>query len=357
MRKIPIFIVGYPRSGTTLLMAMLGAHPEITLFNEPMLIKDMREWGVGFKDFIEGQRKVELLDKLRRRHHVATIYEELLENYAGSREAVSFKETYEKLLPVPEKNKIWGEKTPSNLLYMEELYDLYPQALFIHITREPGAVLLSHYYKKIAVTKTQPVELNNRTLEFLARHAIRWALLMELAEKAELNIDSANFLRIKYEDLLAFPEALMRTICEKIGVQYDHSLLDEKSRRANKILPPGTGHAHALLDKPLEISRAHAGKSIPSWMRYIINKYAGEMLKRIGYESGSVRPSVVENCYVDLALFLQKKKIHRRITGQLESWGVEMSKLISTSFFGSLILSWCLFLRDIKYIIVNLIIS
>lgn len=327
IRKTPIFIVGYPRSGTTLLMAMLGAHPEITMFNEPMLIKDMRVWGLGFEDHVAGNRKVELLKKLCKRHHGAALQKELLENYVGNNEPVSFKETYERLLPIPEGNNVWGEKTPSNLLYMEELYDLYPQSLFIHITREPGAVLLSHYYKKIAVSKSHPVERDNKTLEFFTRHSIRWALLMELAERVEKKLESANFLRLKYEDLLTSPEVIMKDICVRIGVQYDSSLLDEKYRQASKILPPGAGDAHALLDKPLDISRSQAGKDIPRWLRYIINKYAGEMLKRMDYESDWASLSVVEKIYVDCSLILQERKIRNKVKRQLGSWGVDMSKL------------------------------
>jgi Sulfotransferase family len=91
MRKTPVFIVGYPRSGTTLLMAMLGSHPEITMFNEPMLIRDMREWGLGFKGCVEGRGKVELLQKLCKRNHVSARYNELSTSFAGNiRKALAY---------------------------------------------------------------------------------------------------------------------------------------------------------------------------------------------------------------------------------------------------------------------------
>ncbi len=301
---------------------MLGAHPDITLFNEPMLIKDMREWGFGFDDCIEGQKKAELLEKLRKRHHVAAMYEKLAITFAGNNKPESFKEVYEKLLPVPEGNMIWGEKTPSNLLYVEELFRLYPESLFIHITREPGAVLLSHYYKKIATSKSLPVVKSKKNLLFISQHSIRWAILMRIPQLAENKLGALNFVRIKYEDLLMFPEIVMKNLCEKIGIQYDSSLLDEKSRQASSILPSGTEYAHALLDKPLEVSRSRAGKNIPSWMRYIINKYAGEMLKRLGYEFDQVKPSMAEVLMIECILYMKERKFRRTIKDQLKYWGV-----------------------------------
>lgn len=322
IRKNPLFIVGYPRSGTTLLMAMLGAHPDITLFNEPMLIKDMRKWKFGFKDYIGGQQKLELLEKLRKRHHVASKYDDLLATFAGTSEQLSFKEAYERLLPIPEGAKIWGEKTPSNLLYIEELLEMYPQALFIHITREPGAVLLSHYYKKIAKSKSDPVKCNNRTLEFFTLYSMSWAKRMCFAKQIEDRLEPSSIIRIKYEDLLNFPEKLMRVLCDRIGVRYDSSLLDEKSRQVSKILPAGTQYAHVLLGKPLDVSRSQAGKSNPGWLRYIINKYCEEIQKQMGYKVDRIRLSVFEKLFLDSVLALKGRKILRAIDQQLESLGV-----------------------------------
>jgi Sulfotransferase family len=232
-------------------------------------------------------------------------------------------ETYERLLPIPEGDRVWGEKTPSNLLYMEELNDLYPNALFIHITREPGAVLLSYYNKKLASSKTDPVKRDNGILEFFALHSMRWAILMGFALQVEKKLGPSIIHRIKYEDLLSSPDIVMRTICDRIGVQYDPSLLDEKSRRVSKILHPSTSYAHPLLEKPLDVSRAQVGKEVPSLGRYIINKYAGNVLEHIGYESVQMKHySLGKIFYVECMLTIQKKKIYNRIKCQLESWGV-----------------------------------
>src|SRR5262249_26925472 len=144
----PLFILGYPRSGTTLLRALLGAHPQIHLVNEPELIRGIRTAGFGIHDHVAQEGRSRLLRVLNTiglcRRHLSTLPPETLDRFLADQKDLSFKELYECLLPKPDEVTIWGEKSLSNIFHIHELVQLYPNALFVHVVRNPQATLHSY---------------------------------------------------------------------------------------------------------------------------------------------------------------------------------------------------------------------
>ena len=147
----PVFVVGLPRSGTTLLTAMLGAHsrmdsgPETHFFTwikraDLDRILDRRHWpaaGIRFLTSIVLDGKPvhdsfevsldEMEGFLRQR---PPSVQALLESLTTARAARSGKAR-------------WIEKTPNHLLNVERIRELYPAAQIIRIIRDPRDVALS----------------------------------------------------------------------------------------------------------------------------------------------------------------------------------------------------------------------
>ena len=194
--KKPLFIFGYPRSGTTLLRSVLDQHPKVSLKNEPELIFALYHAGYNFRCKFPKNSRNDLLKELGKiglcKKHLEILPEELLKDFLDDKSALSFVEVYEKLLPRPYNDEVvWGEKSLNSLFFIREIFRMYPQALFIHIVRDARSVILSYYNKK---TQAQENALNikrelsfidcRRFLPFFTKNAILWSRWMEIAKSS-----------------------------------------------------------------------------------------------------------------------------------------------------------------------------
>lgn len=115
MPKPPIFIIGSPRSGTTLLGNVLAAHPEVAYIEEPRLV--WRQGNDGRSDYLRPQdARPEVIRAIHK----------------------SFNRTLESR----DKSRLL-EKTPSNALRLDFMRAVYPDGIFIHVLRNAYDSVLS----------------------------------------------------------------------------------------------------------------------------------------------------------------------------------------------------------------------
>jgi hypothetical protein len=109
----PIIIIGAPRSGTTLLADLIEAHPDVTVVREPRLV-----WRYGNDD---------RSDELRAEHATPKVIDHIDANFAAALAAGGTSRL--------------AEKTPANALRPRFVDAVFPDALYVHITRNGwGAV-------------------------------------------------------------------------------------------------------------------------------------------------------------------------------------------------------------------------
>ena len=112
----PVFIIGMPRSGTTLVEQIISSHPQVT--------------GAGELSFVS-----ELWDQIETDGSEIN-YEILLD----------FRHKYlEKLEEVSGKNLFVTDKMPLNFRYTGLLYAAFPEAKIVHVKRDPSAVCWANY--------------------------------------------------------------------------------------------------------------------------------------------------------------------------------------------------------------------
>jgi hypothetical protein len=143
-RRRLLTIVGYPRSGTTLLWAVLNQSPFISLANESELWLALRTAGYSVESVFPVQTRQHLIHELKRigltRLHLESLPGDILSDFPNCEQTLSFREVFEKLLPRTDCNKLlWGEKSLNNLSFAEDIKRLYPEAVFPHILRDPRA--------------------------------------------------------------------------------------------------------------------------------------------------------------------------------------------------------------------------
>jgi len=203
-----IFVGGAPRSGTTLLQNILDSHPEIIC-------------GPQFRnipDIIDLRKK--LYNAIDTRHtYVFNSYEDI-DNHVRT-----FIENLLMSLLERSKCKLLSEKTPENIVVFPELIELFPDAHFIYIIRDPRAVVLSFKagnekfrrkgmnYRYSSGSLSDFVGLTNYVKEFFVAG-------ISSAKNAPNKI-----LTVVYDKLVTDPESETKRICNYLGIEWSKEML------------------------------------------------------------------------------------------------------------------------------------
>src|SRR4051794_19699469 len=212
MAESPIFVVGYQRSGTTLLQSLLGAHPRIAAPPELHFILRVAYFGDYFGDLPDDET-------LRRALQGALTPPVDILAECGFDEAALFARaaagprTYAGLFAAimdeyAERNgkERWAEKTPSQR--PDDIWNLFPDALVVHIVRDAREV--------VASSVDMPWE--RRRAAAIARDLRHFTL--ESVERGR-RAGAGQYLQVRYEDLTRAPEAVLRLICTFVGEDYE----------------------------------------------------------------------------------------------------------------------------------------
>lgn len=209
----PIFIVGMPRSGTTLMRASLASHPRIAISPETHFLS---YW-------VPSHATAELQDTLDfERFWAGFIGSPQFGNLELDADAVhdrllaSGVPTFKTLLSILLREHArrcgkprWGEKTPTHHEHIDQLLEWYPNARIIYMLRDPRAVVAS----LLDASKTASC------LEF---HAARWRDSTRVLRRWE---NDARICAVHYEALVIDPEPALRKVCAFLDEPFDPALL------------------------------------------------------------------------------------------------------------------------------------
>lgn len=192
-RPPPVFLVGFPRSGTTLLDTLLMGHPALNVMEEVPLLERA---ATALGDFA----------RLPQLEEAET--ERLRDLY------------FDALGPVD--GRIVIDKLPLNLLGAPLIHRLFPDAKFIFAARHPCDVVLSCFM--------QPFDLNPAMANFLdlTDAARLYALALNFWERARATLPLAVH-TLRYEDLVGDKEGEMRRLIAFLGLAWDDRVLDNQT--------------------------------------------------------------------------------------------------------------------------------
>jgi Flp pilus assembly protein TadD len=206
----PIFIVGFPRSGTTMVEQTLTAHPKISAGDElptineltnliPRMLNSPLAYPEAFADLWLGDQ-VEGLDNLR--------------DYYLQRA---------RQLGAIDKRAAWfTDKMPLNETHLGLIGLIFPAAPIIHLLRHPLDVVLSVFSNHLTHGFYCAYDL-----ESIARH---YVLVMDLVEHYRREMD-LRYLAVRYEDIVDDQEANVRKMLAFIGAPFDRRCLDFHENR------------------------------------------------------------------------------------------------------------------------------
>lgn len=280
-RERPIFLIGAPRSGTTLLRYVLSSHPRIHLPPEsnfiPRLLgrrphreleradavrvlETMMTYRSFFKDW-RGERPdpkglLEGLPDLQPPSIIDAVFSEYARQYGAER---------------------WGDKSPIYTMHVDVLARAFPTAQFIHIIRDGRDVALS----------MQQTYRGNRFFYIDVYYGTRsWKKRVLHASAAGGRLGVSRYFQLRYEDLTASPEPVIRDICAFLGETYEPAMT-RPSREA--VRHHHSRGIHAATREPLTTSRSGRWRSeMPLADQRLVQTVAGDLLAALGYELASL---------------------------------------------------------------------
>jgi tetratricopeptide (TPR) repeat protein len=223
----PAFVVGFPRSGTTLLDTFLMGHPETCVVEEGRMLELATEViseapGVDWPAELVMRARKAYVDELAR------------------------------YVP-PGFTGLVVDKHPFNMLRLAVLHALFPRAKVIFAQRHPCDVVLSGYM--------QSFHLNHAMASFLdlADAADLYDAAMTMWTRSRESVPQA-IRSVVYEQLTADPAAELRPALEFLGLEWRDELLDHQATARNRGLITTASYDQVV--KPL--SQAPSGR----WRRY-----------------------------------------------------------------------------------------
>lgn len=213
------FLVGCPRSGTTILQSLLAAHPEINSFPETKIFQYALWEGFRHK----------LPERLRQFFCHEIMRPELLEGFKVNQtieEKVNWFVSVLDLLTLEENKNIWLEKTPEHIFFIPGIEKFVSDAKFIHVTRN-GLDTVASLWEATHMTENH-LWGGQWTLDYCIK---RWKDSIKITEKY---VENKQHLVVEYEQLITDKVTVLLKCCSFIGVKYDPiMLIDYKSQALN----------------------------------------------------------------------------------------------------------------------------
>ena len=244
----PIFIVGAPRSGTTLLRSMIDAHPKLCC----------PPWETGIFDRLSAFARGDFEKPSGPEANFCPL--KRLEVLDWMRDSAN--NLMSRLVQESQKPR-WGEKTPAHVFQIELILEIYPKAQFIHIIRNGNDVVKS---------------LQNVTW---APGGIRWSVQrwidsVTAGREATKKFGQDKCHEVRFEELTANPNTSLRTICSFLGEQFSDTMLDFHRPEKNSWGLGGQEIQKSSINQ-------HKYRELNFVERFLLKKRAGDLLNELGY--------------------------------------------------------------------------
>ena len=207
-----IFIIGAPRSGTTLLQRMLGSHSQIYTHPEPHLLTPLAY--LGYYDTVERAP----FDHVNAAQAFKEFAQELPRGEADYLDALrAYANTLYGRVLAPSGRAYFLDKTPAYALVLPFIARLYPQAHYLVITRHPLAIRHSVAHSFFA-GDYQAADVANPILRRYVPAIADFLRRPTAAAPARVHV--------RYEDLVAEPAVQMRRLLGHIGLPFEAQTLE-----------------------------------------------------------------------------------------------------------------------------------
>ncbi|MEV5571092.1 sulfotransferase [Spirillospora sp. NPDC052269] len=279
----PVFILGCPRSGTTLLQLMLHSHPRVAIPAETRFVLPAYTERCDFGDLEDRENRRRLAEWITTRRvtrfgdlglDAAAVTEEIVDGPAtlGSALGIVFRAYARRFDRVR-----WGDKRPSYSRNIPALLRMFPDAQFVHLIRDGRdcvASLCEMPWYKLDV-----------------HHAIAaWREAIDTGRRTAAHLGPDRYFELRYEDLVADPAAELAELCGFLGEEYDPAMTEP--RHIAELTVPPQKEWHSRTRSAVSSGRVGSWRTrLEPWEIGLADAAFGDRLTDHGYEpSGLPRP-------------------------------------------------------------------
>lgn len=283
-----IFIVGCPRSGTTLLQRIVNAHPRIAILHETHWIPKFYKRGIGLTP--EGWVTPELVERIigHRTFAKLGIGREALQGLLRTGGPVSYAQFVRGIYDLYARGQgkpLVGDKTPEYGRKLGILHGLFPEARFVHLIRDGRDVGLSHLNWRVKTDKLH-WRLATWGQDPVTTGALWWKWNVRLTQEAGQPLGPEQYYELRYEALVARPEEECSRLCAFLGVPYDEAMLRFHEGRTQR--KPGLDPKEAWLPVTPGLRDWRTQMPAPQIERF--EAAAGDLLDELDYPRAVPQP-------------------------------------------------------------------
>lgn len=278
MTPPPLFVLGVSRSGTTLLRVILDRSPGIAIPDETFFIPQLAHRHRGT---VDAER---FLDDLRRLPRLAA-WDVTAEDLAmrlrpGMRTGEAIVAVFAAYAAKHGKPR-WGDKTPQYMRHLELIDRLFGDAQYVHLIRDGRDAALAFLdMPEGVVTRTWAHP------DTAAAFACEWRTEVRRARALGARVGPARYREVRYEDLVADTDGVIRAVCEFAGLPFEPAMLEY----AGAVDVSQKPHHQRLLQPPTQGVRDWRTQMDPEDVA-AFGQVAGDLLAELGYESSGRRPA------------------------------------------------------------------
>jgi hypothetical protein len=273
----PIFVVGCPRSGTTMLQLMLHAHPRIALPPENRFVLPAYQRRHRFGDLRDPQRRQRLARWITGTPQFGDLgldSDRVVDAIVGAPPTLgSAIGTVFRLYAQRFGKPRWGDKRPAYLRHLPAILRMFPDAQIVNIMRDG----------RDCVASLKETPWSSSALPDLVDN---WARSADASLRAARRYGPGVYHLVHYEDLVADPESHLRELCAFLGEDYDPAMARPDELAA--VAVPGYKTWHTLTHRSVTTER------VRSWQRRLspaeierCEAVLGSRLARFGYPLSS----------------------------------------------------------------------
>jgi hypothetical protein len=304
-----LFIVGCPRSGTTLLRRLVDTHPLVAVIDEVRWIASVFEKREGLTP--EGLVTPALIDRLLAYDRFATlkISREQLGRLIATGDPVPYPNFVTGIFDLygqAQGKSLVGDKTPRYARRIGTLHALWPHARFVHLIRDGRDACMSilNWRKaeralgRFSTWKEDPI----------TTAAVWWEWHVRLGREDGGSLAPELYHEVRYEELVSRPAKTCETLCDFLGIPYDEGVFKFHER-----LPDPRFHHKQKKWRPIVTGLRDWRTQMPVQDLERSEAAAGELLEELGYPRAVPEPpgEMMENTSRIRKSFRQDVLAHR----------------------------------------------
>lgn len=231
-----VFVVGCSRSGTTLLQSLLAAHPDVATFPETRFFWQILAHAPRRRHLIRlglaTGREMQYLKEMLERFGQDELMTFLPNQPWTFRRSVEIYLATLDHLAKRQNGRLWVEKTPFHIRYVNTIERFVPSPLFVHIVRDGREVVASIVDR----ARKHPGFFGGQDEKYGVR------LWNDCIEKTRINMKKENHHVVNYERIVDETDKKMKSIGNFVGLKYKPEMKKRRVKKHDKFIEPSENH-------------------------------------------------------------------------------------------------------------------